>query len=63
VFLTESGCQLAEQSRERHHIVEEFLRALGVSPDAARLNAESIEHRVSEETLRAFQRFTSSKRA
>lgn len=63
VFLTDSGRELAEQSRERHQIVEEFLRALGVSPDAARLDAEGIEHRVSEETLRAFQRFTSSKRA
>lgn len=63
VFLTDTGRQLAEQSRERHQIVEEFLRALGVSPDAARLDAEGIEHRVSEETLRAFQLFTQSKRA
>jgi DtxR family manganese transport transcriptional regulator len=63
VFLTDSGRQLAEQSRERHQIVEEFLRALGVSPDAARLDAEGIEHRVSEETLRAFQLFTRAKRA
>lgn len=63
VFLTESGRQLAEESRERHQIVEEFLRALGVSADTARLDAEGIEHRVSAETLSAFARFTKSKRS
>jgi DtxR family transcriptional regulator, manganese transport regulator len=62
VFLTQAGRELAEESRERHQIVEEFLRALGVSPDTARLDAEGIEHRVSAETLRAFQRFTQTKR-
>ncbi|MFN3889484.1 MAG: manganese-binding transcriptional regulator MntR [Beijerinckiaceae bacterium] len=61
VFLTDSGRALAEQSRERHQIVEEFLRALGVSADAARHDAEGIEHRVSAETLRAFERFTRSR--
>ena len=57
VFLTEDGRDLAETSRRRHQIVEEFLCALGVSPDTARLDAEGIEHRVSDETLEAFRRF------
>ena len=62
VFLTQTGRELAEESRARHQIVEGFLRALGVSPDTARLDAEGIEHRVSAETLRAFERFTRAKR-
>lgn len=57
VFLTDAGRTLAEQSRERHLIVEAFLRALGVSPETARFDAEGIEHRVSAETLEAFRRF------
>ncbi len=61
-FLTPIGRELAEESRERHQIVEGFLRALGVSPDTARLDAEGIEHRVSAETLRAFERFTQDRR-
>ena len=57
VFLTEAGRVLAEASRERHQIVEAFLRAIGVSQATARLDAEGIEHRVSAETLDAFRRF------
>ena len=55
VFLTEAGRDLAVRSRERHRVVEDFLRALGVSPDAARRDAEGIEHHVSQETLDAFE--------
>lgn len=57
VFLTEIGKKLAAQSRERHRVVEEFLLALGVSPETARRDAEGIEHHVSAETLSAFLNF------
>jgi len=57
VFLTAEGEKLAEESRERHHIVETFLLALGISPDTARRDAEGIEHHVSDETLAIFQQF------
>ena len=57
VFLTEEGRLLATASRRRHEIVEAFLRKIGVSPDAARNDAEGIEHHVSAETLRAFEAF------
>jgi DtxR family manganese transport transcriptional regulator len=57
VFLTEAGRELAEESRRRHRVVEAFLCAIGVSPETARLDAEGIEHHVSEETLEVFQRF------
>ncbi len=62
VFLTEAGRKLAETSRSRHQIVEEFLRALGISPGNARIDAEGIEHHVSEETLATFQAFSAGKR-
>jgi len=62
VFLTEDGRDLAETSRRRHQIVEEFLCALGVSPEIARLDAEGIEHRVSDETVEAFRRFCERQR-
>ena len=57
IFLTDIGKQLAEQSRERHHIVESFLCAIGISIETARIDAEGIEHHVSPETLEAFKRF------
>ncbi|WP_375458686.1 manganese-binding transcriptional regulator MntR [uncultured Enterovirga sp.] len=57
VFLTPSGQELAEMSRSRHQIVEAFLRAVGVSPDTARIDAEGIEHHASDETLEVFRAF------
>lgn len=58
VFLTPEGEKQAQFSRERHHIVENFFLALGISPETARIDAEGVEHHVSEETLEAFRRFT-----
>ncbi|HFI6383205.1 TPA: manganese-binding transcriptional regulator MntR [Escherichia coli] len=58
VFLTSEGEKLAQESRERHQIVENFLLVLGVSPEIARRDAEGMEHHVSEETLDAFRLFT-----
>jgi len=56
VFLTEAGRELAEHARRRHQLVEDFLKAIGVSEERARIDAEGIEHHVSEETLAAFER-------
>lgn len=61
VFLTDTGRELAEQSRGRHQIVEAFLRDLGISAETARIDAEGIEHHVSDETLSAFRRFSAAK--
>ncbi|HAS1414290.1 TPA: manganese-binding transcriptional regulator MntR [Enterobacter hormaechei] len=58
VFLTAEGEMLAQESRERHQIVENFLLVLGVSPEIARRDAEGMEHHVSEETLLKFREFT-----
>lgn len=59
IFLTDKGARLAEESRQRHHIVLEFLRSLGIPEPIAEADAEGIEHHVSAETLAAFQRHLS----
>ena len=56
IFLTEAGRKLSEEARQRHETVVAFLRALGVSEEAAQSDAEGIEHHVSKETLAAFVR-------
>lgn len=61
VFLTDAGRRTAARSRRRHRIVYEFLRAIGVGEDAARADAEGIEHHVGPATLRAFERFTAAR--
>jgi DtxR family manganese transport transcriptional regulator len=57
IFLTARGKEVAEEARERHRIVRDFLLALGVSAEAAEIDAEGIEHHVGRETLDAFRTF------
>lgn len=57
IFLTDQGRKLAVEARRRHAIVLEFLIKLGVKPETAALDAEGLEHHVSEETLNIFQKF------
>jgi DtxR family manganese transport transcriptional regulator len=59
VFLTEDGAALADRVRARHRTVVSFLVAVGVPEDVAELDAEGIEHHVSEQSLKAFERFLS----
>ena len=56
LFLTPQGAGVAERSRRRHQVVVDFLMALGISRDAAEVDAEGIEHHVGEETLSALAR-------
>jgi len=56
LFLTEEGKKLAQKCKQRHIIVVDFLKSLGVSEKTAEIDAEGIEHHVSEETLTAFQK-------
>ena len=58
IFLTDAGAGLAQESRERHRIVVEFLCALGIDDATAQRDAEGIEHYVSTETIEAFQKWT-----
>lgn len=63
VFLTESGESLAQRVRARHRLVIELLVAVGVPQAAAEVDAEGIEHHVSDETLAAFSRYLRKRRA
>ncbi|MDC3096197.1 manganese-binding transcriptional regulator MntR [Alphaproteobacteria bacterium] len=57
IFLTDKGKKLAEFSKRRHEIVFNFLIALGVDLEIAKNDAEGIEHHVSSETLKVFEKF------
>jgi len=57
VFLTDAGRALAAEVRARHRVVVDLLRALGVPEEVAEIDAEGIEHHVSDATLAAFERF------
>jgi len=57
IFLTDTGRALAAASRERHELVASFLLALGVPDDVAEVDAEGIEHHVSDATLKAMRAF------
>lgn len=63
VFLTEEGLALADRVRSRHRTVVDLLVAVGVPPEAAELDAEGMEHHVSDQTLRAFEAFLAAQDA
>ncbi len=56
IFLTDAGCKLAAECKQRHETVTAFLRSLGIPEKVAELDAEGIEHHVSPETLEAFKK-------
>jgi DtxR family manganese transport transcriptional regulator len=56
VLLTGAGRRLADRIRERHTVVLGFLKSLGVPAKQAEIDAEGIEHHVSEATIRAMRR-------
>jgi DtxR family manganese transport transcriptional regulator len=51
IELTSKGLKLARDCRDRHEVVYRFLLAIGVGAEVAAVDAEGIEHHVSEETL------------
>lgn len=54
ITLTPKGKRLAKKSRERHEIVYRFLLSIGVAAEVAAIDAEGIEHHVSQQTLDRF---------
>ena len=57
IELTAKGRRIAKKSKERHEVVFEFLKAIGVSESVAATDSEGIEHHVSIETLMAMRKF------
>lgn len=58
IELTADGRKLAARARRRHEAVLAFLLAIGVPRAQAEVDAEGIEHHVSEATIRAMSRVT-----
>jgi DtxR family manganese transport transcriptional regulator len=55
VELTRAGRLLAARAQRRHDTVLRFLLSLGVPARQAEIDAEGIEHHVSEKTIRAMR--------
>lgn len=57
LYLTPSGREYAEKVYEKHCVLRDFLKKLGVSPACAETDACHMEHIVSEETFVAMKNF------
>ena len=57
ITLTESGKKVAETIYERHVIISEFLKKIGVDPVTATNDACKIEHAISAESFTALKDF------
>ncbi len=55
IVLTARGHKLGKLMKERHHMLEDFLRMLGVQEDIIQRDVEGIEHHVSPDTLSSLQ--------
>ncbi len=54
--LTDKGKITAKKIFERHTVISEFLKSIGVSDKTASIDACKIEHVISDETLRAIKK-------
>jgi DtxR family manganese transport transcriptional regulator len=63
IVLTKEGHELAAWARQRHELVLNFLKALGVPDEVAIPDAEGMEHHCSPKTLSAMKRFLKETRS
>lgn len=61
IALTDSGRKIAEKIYERHNVLAEALKLLGVSETAAVADACKIEHDISDESFEAIKRHLKKK--
>ncbi|MBR3895013.1 MAG: metal-dependent transcriptional regulator [Clostridia bacterium] len=61
IELTEAGSLLATKILERHHVLVDFLKQLGVSDEIADDDACKMEHVISDETLEKMKAFLAKK--
>ncbi|MDE1830157.1 MAG: transcriptional regulator MntR [Thaumarchaeota archaeon] len=57
IVLTEKGTSVAEGMHEKHNLLVEFLKMIGVKDDIANIDAEGIEHHLHPETLKKLEDF------
>ena len=58
--LTQEGIAMAENIHEKHSLLVEFLKMIGVDENIANIDAEGIEHHLHSETLKKLQVFIDS---
>lgn len=59
ILLTESGLEIATKIYERHTILTDFLKSIGVNEEVAAKDACKIEHDLSSESFDALKKFIS----
>ncbi|MCI6499235.1 metal-dependent transcriptional regulator [Lachnospiraceae bacterium HCP1S3_C3] len=59
ILLTESGLEIATKIYERHTILTDFLKSIGVNEEVAAEDACKIEHDLSSESFDALKKFIS----
>jgi Mn-dependent DtxR family transcriptional regulator len=57
IRLTDKGILVAKNIRERHGLLAEFLKIIGVDEDTANKDAEGIEHHLQTKTLVKLENF------
>jgi DtxR family manganese transport transcriptional regulator len=57
IRLTEEGIAVAKSIHERHSLLIEFFKMIGVDQETANRDAEGIEHHLHPETLKRLQEF------
>ena len=57
INLTEAGIKLAENIHEKHGLLSEFFKMIGVDGDIANIDAEGVEHHLHPETLKKLREF------
>jgi Mn-dependent DtxR family transcriptional regulator len=57
IRLTDKGILVAKNIQERHGLLAEFLRIIGVDEDTANKDAEGIEHHLQPKTLEKLEQF------
>lgn len=62
LVLSETGLAVAEKIYERHTMMAELLKQLGVTPETADRDACRIEHVVSDETFAAIKTYMMTKK-
>ena len=57
INLTEEGIEVAENIHEKHGLLSEFFKMIGVDENVANIDAEGIEHRLHAQTLKKLREF------
>jgi Mn-dependent DtxR family transcriptional regulator len=60
VSLTGEGIAVAENIRQKHSLLAEFLKMIGVDENIPNTDAEGIEHHIHSETLKKLEVFVNN---